>query len=112
MSVDDDACFQLSKDISLLRFCMQLQNSKCYVSAINTLEKDKNFVWVENSALLHTLLVPTPSGMMCAGFGVILLDKNPKGRIMKILTNQSYYDVEQFVQKNTLVMSAWPAPTN
>jgi len=108
----DDVCLQLYKDVSVLSLCTQLQNSKCYVSAINTLEKDNNFIWVENSPLLHTLLVPNPNGMTCAGFAVTVLDKRPKGRIMKILTNQSYYDVEQFVQKNTSMVSAWSAPTN
>jgi len=107
-----DVCLQLHEGVSLIAFCTQLQNSKCYVTAINTLEKDKKIVWIENSPLLHTLLVPTPTGTTCAGFRVTVIENRPKGKIMKVFTNKSYYDVEQFVQKYTATVSAWSAPTD
>jgi hypothetical protein len=71
----------------------------------------QNRVWVENSPLLHTLLVPTPSGLSCGGSQVKVLENQSKGRRWQVIKG-TYLDVLDFVTKNPNGVSAWSAPTN
>ncbi len=105
----DDLCFEVDQ-VHFLTFCAQLNKQGCDVSAVNTFNT-KALVWVCNSPLLQTQLIPSPDGLTCSGFNVVLIDKK-KGKVHVKLNNITYLGLLQHCDANRKIITAWSAPTS
>jgi len=106
----DDICMELENG-SFLNFVVQMQKQGCDVVAVNTFGS-KALVWLRNSPLLQTQLIPMPNGITCGGFDVVLLDNKPKGKIHVQLYNITYIGLLQHCDANRKLITAWSSPTS
>ena len=107
----EEVCLAIAPE-HLLSFCTQLQKQGCDVIAVNSLITPKNFVWISNSPMLQSQLVPMPSGWTCGGFEVEQVPGKSKGRLTKVLRKKSYYDLTLELAKYPGQNIAWSSPTS
>lgn len=105
-----EICLQVSKH-QFLNFITQLNKQGNEIISINNNFDNVALVWLVNSPLLQTQLLPTPNGMSCGGYDVTVMQDKPKGALFKMLHNVSYFDLMRFVNRMQPKATSWSPPT-
>jgi len=109
---EDELCVEIKK-IHFYTFLTQLNKQGNEIIAVNDHFEHHAYVWIRNSPLLQTQLIPTANqGMTCSGFDVMIHPNKPKGKLLKELKNASYFDVLRFCDNSQPKPTSWSPPTN